>query len=122
VIKERDESGIFSGLDIDSPKSAKNGLPEEKGFDISNTQLRMMEKRIDSLETRIGGLQEKVQNLNNLKNKRDDTIFELLKMLEQSMKSRMKLLSLVSPKKNLNRSENIKEPETKSQKISLAKK
>jgi len=124
VIKEREESGIFSGLDIDSPKSAKNGSVEEKGFgiDISNTHLQMMDKRIDSLEATIGGLQEKVQNLNNLKNKRDDTIFELLKMLEQSMKSRMKLLSLVSPKKKLNSSENIKEPETKSQKISLAKK
>jgi general secretion pathway protein A len=122
VIKERDESGIFSGLDIGSPKSAKNGLPEEKGFDTSNTQLQMMEKRIDSLEATIGGFQGKIQNLNNLKNKRDDIIIELLKMLEQSMKSRMKLLSLVSPRKNINNSGSSKEHETKSQKISLAKK
>ena len=60
--------------------------------------------------------------LNNLKNERDDTIIELLKMLEQSMKSRMKLLSLVSPKKNIKNSGDIKGNETKSQKISLAKK
>jgi general secretion pathway protein A len=124
VIKERDESGIFSGLDIDSPSpiSVKNDLPEEKGLNINNAHLQMMENRIDSLEATISGLQEKVQNLNHLKNKRDDTIIELLKMLEQSMKSRMKLLSLVSSKKNLKDSGNIKEPETKSQKISLAKK
>jgi general secretion pathway protein A len=122
VIKERDESGIFSGLGIDSPKSAKNGLPEEKGFDISSPQLHLMENRIDRLEARIGGLQEKIQHFNNLKNERDDTIIELLKMLEQSIKSRMKLLSLVSSKKNLKNNENSKVYETKSQKISLAKK
>jgi general secretion pathway protein A len=122
VIKERDESGIFSGFDIDSPKSQKNGLPEEKEFRINNTRLHLMENRIDSLEARIGGLQEKIQNLNHLKNNRDDTIIELLKMLEQSMKSRMKLISFVSPRKNSKNSGNIKEPETKSQKIALAKK
>ena len=122
MIKERDESGIFSGLDIDSPKSAKNGLPEEKGFGISNIQLQMMEKRIDSLEARIGGLQEQIQALNNLKNERDDTIIELLKMLEQSIKSRMKLLALISPKKNLKDNGNTNGHETTSQRISLAKK
>jgi len=124
VIKERDESGIFSGLDIDSPKLAKNGSAEGKGFgiDISNTHLQMMDKRIDSLEATIGGLQGKIQDLNNLKNKRDNTIIELLKMLEQSMKSRMKLLSSVSPKKNLITSGNSKEHGNNPQKISLAKK
>jgi general secretion pathway protein A len=122
VIKERDESGIFSGLDIDSPKTSNNGLPEKKEFEINNDQLLMMEKRINSLEVLVGGLQEKIKNLNILKNQRDDTIIELLKMLEQSMKSRMKLLSLASPKKNLKNSGNIKDQEAKSQKISLAKK
>ena len=97
-------------------------MPEEKGFDISNTHLQMMDKRIDSLEARIGGLQEQIQNLNHLKNERDTIIIELFKMLEQSIKSRMKLLAFVSPKKNLKNSGNIKEYETKSQKISLAKK
>ena len=122
VIKERDESGIFSGLDVDSPLSAKTDLPDEKGFDTSNSYLQMLETRINSLEVTIVGLQEKIQHFNNLKNKRDDTIFELLKMLEQSIKSRMKLLSLVSPKKNSKNSGNIKAHETKAQKISLAKK
>ena len=121
VIKERNESGIFTGLDIDSPISVKNGLPEEKEYDISNTQLQMMVKRVDSLEAIIGGLQEQIQALNNLKNSRDDTIIELLKMLEQSMKSRMKLLSFVSPKKKIKNSGNIMEQEKKSKKISLAK-
>jgi hypothetical protein len=122
VIKEREESGIFSGLDIDSPKSVNNVIPEDKGSDISNAQLQMMEKRIDYLEATIGGLQVKIQDLNNLKNDRDEIIIELLKMHEQNLKSRMKLLSQVSPKKNIKNSGNVKEHETKSQKISLAKK
>jgi general secretion pathway protein A len=121
VIKERDESGIFSGLEIGSPspQSEKTFSAEENVYDISNTHLRMMDNRISTLEAMIGGLQEQVQALKNLKNQRDDTIIELFKMIEQNMKSRMKLLSLVSPKKN---SGNVKDTETKSQKISLAKK
>ena len=122
VIKERDESGIFSGLEIDSPQSEKPVSVEENVYDISNTHLRMMDNRINTLEAMIGGLQEQIQALNNLKNQRDDTIIELLKIIDQSMKSRMKLLSMVSPKKNLKHSKNIKEQETASQKISLAKK
>ena len=121
VIKERDESGIFSGLDIDSPKSVKNALPDEKGFDISNTHLQMMEKRIDSLEAMIGGLQEKIQNLNNLKNERDDTIIELIKMLENSIKSRFKLISVISQIKDGKNSTQQKNKKD-SQGISIVKK
>jgi general secretion pathway protein A len=122
VIKERDESGIFSGLEIDSPESSVKSMPEDKVFDISNSQLQMMGKRIDYLEATIGELHTKIQNLNNLKNDRDGIIIELLKMHEKSIKSRMKILSLVSPKKNVKNSGNIKEQEPKSQKITLAKK
>jgi len=67
-------------------------------------------------------MQGKINELNNLKNNRDEIIIELLKMHEQNIKSRMKLLSQLSPKKTLKKSENVKEHETKSQKISLAKK
>ena len=122
VIKEREESGIFSGLDIDGPKSVNTSLAEDKVSDISNSQLKMLEKRIDYLEATIGGMQGKINELNNLKNNRDEIIIELLKMHEQNIKSRMKLLSQISPKKTLKKSENVKEHETKSQKISLAKK
>ena len=124
VIKERDESGIFSGLDIESPspKSEGNTFYEDKGADISNAHLKMMERRIDYLEATVDGLQVKIQDLNNLKNDRDEIIIELLKMHEQNIKSRMKLLSQVAPKKTLKNNANVKEHETKSQKISLAKK
>jgi general secretion pathway protein A len=121
VIKERDESGIFSGLDIDSLKSVKNGFPDENRFDISNTNLQMMEKRIDSLEVTIGGLQEKIQSMNHLKNERDTIIIELFKMLENGMKSRFKLLSVIS---QINDRKNPTQQKSKkdSQGISIVKK
>ena len=121
VIKERDESGIFSGLDIDSPKTSKNGSPEEKGFDISNTQLQFMGKRIDILDAKIEGLQQEIRNLNNLKNERDTIIIELFKMLENGIKSRFKLLSVISQK---NDGKNPKQQKNKkdSQGISIVKK
>ena len=121
VIKERDESGIFSGLDIDSPKTSKNGSPEEKGFDISNTQLQFIGKRIDILDAKIEGLQQEIRNLKNLKNERDTIIIELFKMLENGIKSRFKLLSVIGQK---NDGKNPKQQKNKkdSQGISIVKK
>ncbi len=121
VIKERDESGIFSGLDLDSPKTSKNGSPEEKGFEISNTQLQFMGKRIDTLDAKIEGLQEEISNLKNLKNERDTIIIELFKMLENGIKSRFKLLSVIS---QINDGKNPKQQKKKkdSQGISIVKK
>ena len=122
VIKEREESGIFSGLEIaDQPRVSEDGRHQEKGIEISTDRLQLMERRIDQLEAMVSGLKEKIQDFNNLKNNRDDTIVELLKMLEHSMKSRMKLLSLVTAIKNIKSSGNPKDTETKSQKISFAK-
>ena len=96
VIKERDESGIFSGLDIDSPKAPSIAPAVGNGPEISNTHIQIVEKRLDALEATIVGLQEKIQYLNNLKNERDDIIIELFKMLENGMKSRFKLISVIS--------------------------
>ena len=121
VIKERDESGIFSGLDLDSARTSKNGLPEEKGFDISNTELQFMGKRIDTLDAKIEGLQEEISNLKNLKNERDTIIIELFKMLENGIKSRFKLLAVISQK---NDGKNPKQQKNKkdSQGISIVRK
>jgi len=121
VIKERDESGIFSGLDIDRPKTSKNGSPEEKGFDSSDTQLQFIGKRIDILDAKIEGLQQEIRNLKNLKNERDTIIIELFKMLENGIKSRFKLLSVISQK---NDGKNPKQQKNKkdSQGISIVKK
>ena len=55
-----------------------------------------MEKRIDILDAKIGLLQEEIRNLKNKKNERDTIIIELFKMLENGMKSRFKLISLIS--------------------------
>ena len=121
VIKERDESGIFSGLEIAGPGASGDGLVEEKGLEINSSQLQAMAKRIDALEAMTSELQEKIKDLNNLRNERDNTIIELLKMLEQSMKSRMRLLSYVSAGKNLKNGGNMNKQDGTSQKISLAK-
>lgn len=123
VVKEREESGIFSGLEIaDQPKTPDGSRYEEQGIAVNSSQAQMMERRIDQLESKVSDLKEIIHNLNNLRNHRDDTIIELLKMLEKSMKSRMKLLSLVSVIKNMKESGNPKDTEKKAQKISFAKK
>ncbi len=120
VIKEREESGIFSALEIAGAPPPKEAMGEAAGLEINGNLLQAMTTRIDSLEAMVRGLQERIQDLNNFKNERDNTIIELLKMLEQNLKSRMRLLSFVSSKKMKN-SGNMKDPEGTSQKILFAK-
>ena len=96
VIKEREESGIFSRLDLDSSDSREKDLYEENAPISSDIPLKFIEKRIDILDAKIEGLQEEIRNLKNNKNERDNIIIKLFKMLEDGMKSRFKLLSVIS--------------------------
>jgi hypothetical protein len=78
-------------------------------------------KRIDILDLKIAGLQEEIRNLKNLKNERDTIIIQLFKMLENGMKNRSKLLSVISQLKdgkNSKQQKNKKDP----QGISIVKK
>ena len=83
--------------------------------------LQFMGKRIDILDAKIEGLQQEIRNLKNLKNERDTIIIELFKMLENGIKSRFKLLSVISQK---NDGKNPKQQKNKkdSQGISIVKK
>ena len=80
-----------------------------------------MRKINDILEAKIEGLQQEIRNLKNLKNERDTIIIELFKMLENNIKSRFKLLSVISQK---NDGKNPKQQKNKkdSQGISIVKK
>ena len=121
VIKEREESGIFSKLDLNFNDSGVQTSYEEKALKSSDNPLQFMGKRIDILDLKIGGLQEEIKHLKNLKNERDAIIIELFKMLENGMKSRFKLLSVISQIKD---GKNPKQPKNKkdSQGISIVKK
>jgi general secretion pathway protein A len=121
VIKERDESGIFSNLDLNFNDSSTKTLSEEKAPKSSDNPLQFMGKRIDILDAKIEGLQQEIRNLKNLKNERDTIIIELFKMLENGMKNRFKLLSVIS---QINDGKNHKQPKNKkdSQGISIVKK
>jgi len=121
VIKEREESGIFSKLDLNFTVSSEKNLYEEKAPISSEIPLQFIEKRIDLIDGKIELLQEEIRNLKNLKNERDTIILELFKMLENGMKSRFKLLSVVSQikdRKNQKQQKSKKDP----QGISIVKK
>jgi general secretion pathway protein A len=100
VIKEREESGIFSKLDLSFSDSDAKTLSTEKAPEYSDNSLQFVSNRIDTLNAKFEGLQEEIRNLKNLKNERDTVIIELFKMLENSMKSRLKLFSVVSQLKD----------------------
>jgi hypothetical protein len=121
VIKEREESGIFSKLDLNFNESNTKPLPEEKAPESSDNPLQFMGKRIDLLDSKTERLQEEIQNLKNKKNERDTIIIELFKMLENGIKSRFNLLSVISQLKN---GKNPKQQKNKkdSQGISIVKK
>ena len=121
VIKEREESGIFNKLDLSLSESSPLTLSEEKSPENSNIMLQFMEKRVDSIDTKIEWLQEEIGNLKSLKNKRDTIILELFKMLENSMKSRFKLLSVINQLKD-GKSPNQPKNQRDSKGISIVKK
>jgi len=121
VIKEREESGIFSKLDLNFNDSSVKTISEEIGPKSSGNTLQFMGKRIDMLDAKIEGLHEEIKNLKKLKNERDTIIIDLFKMLENSMKSRFKILSVISQIKD---AKNPKQQKNKkdSQGISIVKK
>jgi general secretion pathway protein A len=121
VIKEREESGIFSKLDLNFDDSSAKIISEENVPKSSDNTLQFMDKRIDMLDAKIGGLQEEIRKLKILKNERDTIIIELFKMLENGMQSRFKLLSVISQIKD---GKNPKQQKKKkdSQGISIVKK
>jgi len=121
VIKEREESGIFSKLDLNFNDSSAKTLFEEKAPKSSDNPLQFMGKRIDILDAKIEGLQEEIRNLKNLKNERDTIIIELFKMLENGIKSRFKLLSVISQIKDEKNSKQQKNKKD-AQGISIVKK
>jgi general secretion pathway protein A len=121
VIREREESGIFNKLDSSINGSSAKTLHEEKTPKSSDNPLQFMGKRIDILDAKIEGLQEEIKSLKKLKNERDAIIIELFKMLENGMKSRFKLLSVI---RQINDGKNPKQQKNKkdSQGISIVKK
>jgi general secretion pathway protein A len=121
VIKEREESGIFSNLELDFNDSSEKNIYEEKAPESSDISIQFMEKRIDILDAKLGLLQEEIKNLQNKKNERDTIIIELFKMLENGMKSRFKLLSVISQIKD-GKSPKQQNKKKDSQGISIVKK
>jgi len=63
VIKEREESGIFSKLDLNCGDASAKTLSEEKISKSSASPLDFMGKRIEILDAKIEGLQEELKNI-----------------------------------------------------------
>jgi general secretion pathway protein A len=121
VIKEREESGIFSKLNLNADDSDAITLSEEIAPESSDIPMHVTEKRLDILDAKIGWLQEEIRNLKEFKNERDVIIIELLKLLENGFKSRFKLLSVLN---QLNEGKRSTQPNNKkdSKGISIVKK
>jgi len=121
VIKEREESGIFNKLDLSFRDSTEEIRGAEKAPIFSDISLQYMGDRIDILDGKIERLQEEIRNLKNKKNERDTIIIELFKMLENGMKSRFKLLSVISQIKDGQNPKQLKK-KNDSKGISIVKK
>lgn len=96
VIKERDQSGIFDEVDNNEPILPSKENQKEHGLGKSNAELQMFVKKIAFLENNINDIKREIRYLKNIHNKRDRIIFDLFKMLEDSIKSRAHLLEMVN--------------------------
>ena len=96
VIKERDQSGIFDGFENNEPILPFKDDQREHGLKKSNHEQRVLVEKIAFLENNISDIKREIRYLKNIHNKRDRIIFDLFKMLEDSIKSRAHLLEMVN--------------------------
>ncbi|EFK05835.1 putative secretion ATPase, PEP-CTERM locus family protein [delta proteobacterium NaphS2] len=93
VVKARKAGGLF---DPDEKEETEQIQPSEtpKNLPAGRETLeivRSLEARIQSLETVIAGHQKQMELLQNTKEKRDEIVIALFKMLKESLESRMKM-------------------------------
>ena len=85
------------------------------GLKKSNHELQMLVEKIAVLENNMKDIKREIQYLKNIDNKRDRIIFDLFKMLEESIKSRARLLEMVNlilhEKHDKVRKDNEKDPQ-----------
>ena len=96
VIKERDQSGIFDGFENNEPTLPFKDDQREHGLKKSNHEQQVLVEKIAFLENNISDIKREIRYLKNIHNKRDRIIFDLFKMLEDSIKSRAHLLEMVN--------------------------
>lgn len=96
VIKDRDQSGIFDEVHNNEPVLPVKDDQKENGLEKSSREMRMFVEKIAFLENNINGIKREIRHLKNFHNKRDRIIFDLFKMLENSIKSRAHLLEMVN--------------------------
>jgi general secretion pathway protein A len=96
VIKERDQSGIFEEFDNNEIILPFKDDQREHRQEKSNHEQQMLVEKIGFLENNIKDIKRDIRYLNNIHNKRDRIIFDLFKMLEDSIKSRAHLLQIIN--------------------------
>ena len=121
VIKERDQSGIFDEVHSNEPILPSKYDQKEHGLEKSNHGLQMFVEKIAFLENNINDIKREIRHLKNIHNKRDRIIFDLFKMLEDSIKSRAHLLEMVNTVLHEKHDKVRKKKEKDSQNIAILK-
>jgi len=105
VVDTREAGGIFSGLSRKGTEILENF--DAAAFDSKPVaDLSLQETRLAHMETRMNLLERQLADLTESRNKRDDLVLELMKMLQQNMESRAGLmLKLIRAKRELERFE-----------------
>jgi general secretion pathway protein A len=86
VIKSREAGGLFTNGLWDEPRLSTGGDASVR------EQLKLMERRVTFLEDLVGGLNQRLTQLSNMKEARDVLVLELFKMLKGSMESRRNII------------------------------
>ncbi len=86
VVKSRKAGGLFTD-GLESEKTERTA--RRRNFE--NKDFRNLEKRMDMLETLAMNLSKKVDLLSAQKEKRDQLVLDLFKMLKSNMESRIKM-------------------------------
>ena len=92
VIKVREAGGIFAGAQLDEKEEPSFTPMEGAISDPLENRLEGMERRLRMVEDRVGNIDQGLSLLAQKKDGRDTIVLELLRMLKNSVDSRLNVL------------------------------
>ena len=100
VIRAREAGGIFSEPGSDEKSAPLAAVSDGGDSEAVQGRLQMLERRLDQFESRVSNVEAGVTRLLERKDAKDDILLELMKMLKESVESRLHALKLFSQLKS----------------------
>jgi general secretion pathway protein A len=95
VIREREESGIFSNLTNRGFFNEPAAFGSDAKISAEDPSAGIIQQKLKFIESRLNDIENKLQSVEDFKNQRDEIIIESFKMIQESIKGRIELIQYI---------------------------